>query len=86
MKEEMENMKMKIKYLEESLLEQRTETDFMSVILLEEIEELKENGKIIVTKEEFNKIIIRILTEMLVIKENRKINEIEYDTLSNMSL
>ena len=90
MKEEMENMKIKIKNMEKSLSEQRTETDFMSVILLEKIEELKENGKTIVTKEEFNKIIIRILTEMLVIKENinkiEKINEIEYDTLSNMSL
>jgi hypothetical protein len=92
------NIEEKNEKIENNIKNQRTETDFMSVILLEKIEELtkinkktiQENDKTMVTKEEFNKMIIRILAEMLVIKENinkiEKINETEYDTLSNMSL
>jgi len=92
------NIEEKNKKIENNIKNQRTETDFISVILLEKIEELtkinkktiQENDKTMVTKEEFNKMIIRIIAEMLVIKENlnkiETINETEYDTLSNMSL
>ena len=92
------NIEEKNKKIENNIKNQRDETDSMSVLVIEKIEELtkinkktiQENDKTMVTKEEFNKMVIRILAEMLVIKENinkiETINETEYDTLSNMSL
>jgi hypothetical protein len=99
-KGEIEQMKRKIKdivvnieesnrKMEEKIKNQREESDTISIMLIEKIEELKnvENG---IKNEEFNRMVIRILTEILIIKEKiyeqEKINEMEYDTLSNMSL
>ena len=99
-KGEIEQMKRKIKdivvnieesnrKIEEKIKNQREESDTMSIMILEKMDELKnvENG---IKKEEFDRMVIRILTEILIIKEKiyekEKINEMEYDTLSNMSL
>ena len=99
-KGEIEQMKRKIKdivvnieesnrKIEEKIKNQREESDTMSIMILEKMDELKnvENG---IKKEEFDRMVIRILTEILIIKEKiyekEKINEMEYDTLINMSL
>jgi hypothetical protein len=74
---------------EENMRLNKEETDTMSVVLLEQMEELKKTGKCI-KKDEFDRMVIRILTEILIIKEKiyekEMINEMDYDTLSNMSL